>query len=319
MNSYKIEWKIITIAIPILYNEKGGLKSYNFEIDGIKFSPWEENIHERGYNINSWIASSDIEGDNHVQAYSKFTEKLSNLISKISFVSQCYIEYLTQPFIIHKLGSDLALFRESEEAKPVGLIFNEKQVKALEILYKDNTISSKFYYYWNDAINTFGYSGKLLLMFSALEALANEIVRQKKNIGRRQKKKEIIKDILGEDLFKYCFEKTIGLRNRLVHGEYYQATDFDQNYVEIIHQKVINYFNQNIFKETLIEENITNPQRHIWRGGENLAAPYFIKDKENSQDFSLKKVLEELKNGDFFENSQKYEYIHLTEEEREKY
>ena len=318
MNSYKIEWKIVTLAIPILYDAEKRLISYTFEIDGINFSSWE-NIHEKGYNINSWLASSVIEEDNYARAYQKFIKKLSNLIPKISLVSQCYIEYLTQPFIIHKLGSDVAFFRETKEEKPVGLIFNEKQLKALQILYKDNTTPSTFYYYWNDATNTFGYSGKLLLMFSAIEALANELARQKKNIGIKQEKYEIIKNILGDDLFKYCFKNRNGLRNRLVHGDYYQTTDLDQNYVEIIHKKVINYFNQNIFKENLIEEDVIDPQRHIWRRGQILEAGYFIKDKENNQDFSLKKVLEELKNGDFFANSQKYEHIHLVEEEIKKY
>ncbi len=317
MNSYKIEWKIITIAIPILYEIKND-SPYSFEIDGINFSLWGD-IYEKGFKVDSWIASSLIEEENYIQAYQKFIKKLSRLIPKISFVSQCYIEYLTQPFIIHKIDSNIAYLRDVKETNVIGLIFTENQLKALRILHNNDDVFLKFYYYWNDAINTFGYSGKLLLMFSAVEALANEIVRQKRSIGIRQNKYEIIKDILGEDLFKYCFEETNGLRNRLVHGNYYQATDFDQNYVEIIHKKVINYFNQNIFKENLIEEDVIDPQRHIWRGGEILEAGYFIKDKENSQDFSLKKILEELKNGDFFENSQKYEYIHLTEEEVKKY
>jgi uncharacterized protein YutE (UPF0331/DUF86 family) len=317
MNIYKIEWKISTLAVPILYNEKGELRSDTFEIDGIKFSPWE-NIYEKGYNINSWIASSMIEENNYVQAYSKFIEKLSNLIPKISLVSQCYIEYLTQSFIIHKLESELAFFREIREEKPVGLILNEKQVKALELLYKNNNIPSTFYYYWNDAINTLGYSGKLLLMFSAIEALANQLVRQSKQKREKKLKENFEKKILGKKLYKKCFEKTMGLRNRLVHGDYFQSDDFKQNYVEIINKKIINYFNKNIFKEILIEEEVNDPQRHILHGqiGKN---EFFIRNKTNTKNFSLKEVLEEVEKSKFFLNSQKYEYIYLSKKEIEKY
>jgi hypothetical protein len=308
MNTYKIEWKISTLAIPILYNEKGGLESYIFEIDGIKFYSWE-NIHEKGYNINSWVASSEIEEDNYIQAYSKFIEKLLNIIPKISLISQCYIEYLRQPFIIHKLGSDVVFFREIKEEKPVGLIFNEKQVKALEILYENNNIPPTFYYYWNDATNTLGYSGKLLLMFSAIEALAKQ--------EEKKSKKDFEKEILGDELYHECFDKETGLRHRLVHGEYFQSDDFKQNYLEIIHEKIINYFNKNIFKEFLIEEEVNNPQRHILYG-QIGNSEYFIRNK-NTKNFSLKEVLEEAEKSKFFVDSQKYEYIYLSKEEREKY
>lgn len=317
MNSYKIEWKIITLAIPILYDTEKRLISYTFEIDGINFSSWE-NIHEKGYNINSWLASSVIEEDNYAQAYQKFIKKLSNLIPKISLVSQCYIEYLTQPFIIHKLGSDVAFFRETKEEKPVGLIFNEKQLKALQILYKDNTTPSTFYYYWNDATNTFGYSGKLLLMFSAIEALAKQLVKQNKQKEGRKSKEDFEKEILGDNLYKECFEPTTGLRHRLAHGDYFQPNDVAQNYVEIVHKKVINYFNENIFKEILIEEEVNDPQRHILRG-QILESGYFIRNKTNSKKFSLKEVLEEAEISEFFANSQKYEYINQTEDEIKKY
>jgi len=52
------------------------------------------------------------------------------------------------------------------------------------------------------------------------------------------------------------------LRNRLVHGDYLPASDKD--YVSIIHNKLIYYFNQRYSWSPKISENVVNPQRHYF-------------------------------------------------------
>jgi len=314
MNTYVIEQKILTLAECAVIENKG--KPASFCLENIEFSHWDFDFGA-GWINDAWIASTTVKAENFKQAYKDFSSKLSKIIPRISLISQAYIEYSTEPFLIYKNKSDIAFFRYTRDARPVGLMFLEEELRALKILMKQTKIPNEFFYYWNDTTNTIGYSAKLLLMFSAVEALARQLVRQSKQKGKKKTKGDFEKEILGDELYKECFEQKTGLRNRLAHGDYFQLNDFRKNYVEIIHKKVINYFNKEIFREDLIEEKVINPQRSFWFNKEE--AKFFIKIKNKNQKFSLKEVLNELKGDNFFDNSQKYEYVNLSKEEIEKY
>jgi len=314
MNIYRIEQKILTLAeCAVMESRK---KPASFRLNDIEFSHWDFNFGA-GCIGDAWIAKTEINSENFMQAYKDFNNKLAKIIPRISLISQAYIEYATQPFLIHKDESDIAFFRFTRDTEPVGLMFMEEELKALEILIKKPETPDEFFYYWNDATNTIGYSAKLLLMFSAIESLAKQLVKESKEKGKKKPKKEFMKEILGSDLYKKCFEPTKGLRNRLVHGDYFQQNDFKKNYLEIIHKKVISYFNREVFKENLISEDIINPQRHFHLNKEMTW--FFIKIKDKSQKFSLKEVLNEFQDEEFFRNSQKYEDVYLSEEEIEQY
>ena len=58
------------------------------------------------------------------------------------------------------------------------------QQKALLALLGCPQIPEEFFYYWNDAVNSTGYSSKLVLMFSAIEALVKKPDGEKDFAGR---------------------------------------------------------------------------------------------------------------------------------------
>ena len=298
MDKYKIEHKILTLARCDVMDKKDDPAS--FEIDEIKFSHWDFNYRD-GWLTDAWLAVATIEAENYHKAFAKFIKKLSRLIPRVSLISQSYIEYLSEPFLIQKTGSDMAFFRYTTDVGAVGLMFMEGEQKALRILLENKEIPEAFYYYWNDAVNATGYSAKLLLMFSAIEALV------KRN---GQKDWNLINEILGEDLVKELFgtkeKSNTGLRHRLVHGEYFGNQDNGKNYLELIHNKVINYFNTKIFSEALIHENVTHPQRHFF--GNKKECRTFVKLKDKSNLFSLKDLLKDFTDNGF-RTPKKYEHV----------
>ena len=301
-NIYKIEHKILTLAhCAVMEKEK---EPSSFEIDEVKFSHWDFNYKDCWLK-NAWLATAIIKAENYHKAFAEFIKKLSRLIPRISLISQSYIEYLSEPFIIHKIGSNTAFFRYTNNTGAVGLMFMEDEQKALKILIGNQDIPESFYYYWNDAVNATGYSAKLLLMFSAIEALV------KKN---GQKNWELINEILETDLVKELFgtkeQPNTGLRHRLVHGEYFGNQDNGKNYLDLIHNKVIKYFNDKIFEGSLIHEKVTHPQRHFF--GNKQECKFFVKIKTKKYDFRLKDLLQDFDDNEF-NTSKKYE--HASENE----
>ncbi len=298
VKNYRIEHKILTLAhCAVMDNKK---KPASFRVEGVEFSHWDFNYRD-GWKTDAWIASSDVQSKNFIDAINIFTKKLSKLIPRISLICQSYIEFTLEPFLIHETSKDVAFFKYIEDVNSVGLMFMEKEQEALKELLKHTEIPEEFYYYWNDAVNATGYSAKLLLMFSAIESLVKK---------DSQKDWALIYDILGKELVSELFgtkeQPNVGLRHRLVHGEYFGRQDNGKNYLELIHNKIVNYFNTKIFSKSLIQENITNPQRHFF--GNKKEGRWFIKIKDGSNSFSLKDLLSDFnKNG--FQAPERYEYV----------
>ncbi|MFH1745320.1 MAG: hypothetical protein ABH881_04105 [bacterium] len=290
LNKYKIEHKILTLADCAVMENKD--KPASFDIDGIEFSHWDFNFRDGWLKNDAWIVKIEIEASNYVDAINNLWKKLSKIVPRISLLSQSYIEYIFEPFFVYKIGSDVAFLRYTADTMGGGLMFMEKEQKALTELLGEKEIPETFYYYWNDAVNATGYSAKLLLMFSAIEALV------KKN---GQKDWNLINEILGVDLVKDLFgikeQSNTGLRHRLVHGEYFDVGDHGKNYLELVHNKVISYFNTKILSEPLISENIVHPQRHFLENKEQ--GNFFLKYKDGDKSFNLKDLLNNFTDGRF--------------------
>jgi len=285
-NQYKIDQKILTLAeCAVMDNED---RPASFKVEDTEFIHLDFNYCD-GWTSHAWVASAIVEAENWNSAFSRFIEKLSRLIPRISLIAQAYIEYLTEPLLIHKVGSEVALFRYVKNIDPVGLMFMENEKGALIKLLSDKEIPENFYYYWNDAVNAVGYSAKLLLMFSAIEALSRNL-----EMSSGKKFYEIREDILGKDLAGEIFRQNDGLRHRLSHGHYFDGRDNGKNYIEIIHQKIIQYFNAKIIKESLICEDVKHPQRNFF--GNKEGGYTFIKTKDDGSEFNLKDVLHDFDN-----------------------
>lgn len=296
---YKIEHKIATLSDNgIMDNEQ---QPASFSQDGILFAHWEFD-YRQGWLEDSWIAEAKIEAPNYKDAFQVLGEKLKRIIPRVALINQSYTEYLTQPFLITKARSNIAFFRYTDDVKPVGLMFMENEREALRVLLENKEIPEWFYYYWNDAVNAVGYSAKLLLMFSAIESIT------KSKGGKKDFDK--IEEILGKDLTVDLFgtkeNPETGLRHRLIHGEYFSGNDGEKDYMDLVHKKVIGYFNKSIFKKNLLHEDVVRPQRHPF--GNKKGGAYFIEPKAPGATLALKEVIADFSNG--IRNLEKYKYVH---------
>jgi len=180
------------------------------------------------------------------------------------------------------------------------------RVKAFQnFKLKNNEIPEAFYCYWNDMVNSIGYSTKILLMCCALEAFAKVGPAKNNKTKFYQKIEEILGPDLKEDLWGTPKDPNSGIRQRLVHGEYLSRCDVMQDYAELVHHSIIQYFNSSILKEKLLSESVTDPQRHKWGNKEEYGN--FIRATGNKT-LSLENILSELeKNG--IENLNGYEWV----------
>jgi hypothetical protein len=289
MNKYYIEHKIFTLTKCATIKD-GKL---SFEVDDVKFIHWDEDVALLGWATNAWVSSSVIEAKDYNKAINIFRKKLEHIIPKISLISQSYIEYINEPFLIHKHDNEIAFLKFIKDFDASGLLFTEKQKKALDILVLNKKITKEFYYYWKDASNVIGYSAKLLLMFSAIEAL----VKKDDKIDWELREK-----ILGKKLSKTLFgqkrNSRLALRNRLVHGEYFSEEDGD--YFQLIHNKIIKYFNDYIFQDSLLYENVKSPQRNFY--GNKQFWEGFIRKTNGEKKFNLIDLLNHYKNKKTFKS-----------------
>lgn len=294
MSKYTIQWKVQTLAENAVGMEN---EQPSFKAGGITFTHWEFN-HRDGWITDAWQSEATIEAPNHHSAFSEFGGMLSHIVPRVSFVAQAYTEARMQPILITRNDSDIGVFVDYFDSEPVGLMFMDEEKEALDKLLSNTDIDNAFFSYWNDAVNTIGQTAKLLVMFSAIEALA------KKPNGDKDWLK--IEDILGQDLKNEIFTPAIGLRHRLTHGEYFGTQD-SKNYVEEIHKKLMTYFNDYIFGSKLLSEDVTGPQRHFF--GNKMRGTRFIKPIDDSVVFDLRTVVADINQDKEHDNFQKFEWI----------
>lgn len=294
---YKIEQRIFTLIDNAVINE--GTFTASFETGSTKFSHWDFS-YSRGWPSDLWLVEDLIEAGSLLEAVRSFGKTLVRVVPRISFIGQSYIEFLTEPYLVLKSGSNAAYFRYTKSRGATGLMFANKDLAALRRLLEEKTVPEEFFYYWNDAVNATGYTPKLLLMFSAIEALAKT--------AKGKKDWDMIREILGEDLTTALFgvigNSSTGLRHRLTHGEYLSAEDSGKNYLELIHKRVIGYFNQQILKEDLISTDVVAPQRHPW--GNKEGGQWFIRSKSGAP-LALKDVVADFDKNDI-SHLEHYEY-----------
>lgn len=294
MPKYSIQLRIRTLAENAVGVTSG---EPSFTAEDITFTHWEFN-HRDGWIADAWLAEYSVEAEDASHAQLEFNKRIYRVIPMVSLIGQSYIQYMVQPYLITKEGSDIGYFYYPFDAGAVGLMFQENEKKALDILLANSSIPEEFFLYWNDAVNTTGYSSKLLIMFSALEALIRKPDGTKDYILR--------KTILGDELKDKIFARTTGLRHRLVHGEYFSEEDKD-DYMDIIHKKVTKYFNDEIFNEKLITEDVTSPQRNFF-DNDNLIRCW-VRQKKEEWPLELKKVYEDAENNKDSNLPKNYELI----------
>lgn len=289
MNTYIIEHEIIALLDNIYVDWSKAIT--NFSIDWIKFSHWDFTYWEWTFG-EKWLARIEIKSYNYIDAQNIYYKKLLKIIPKISFIWQAYIDSHKGSLLIKKWNQGILRYIYNDN--PVSLSFWKKEQTILKNLIKNKNIPESFYSYWNDLVNTQWYSWKILLLCSAVESLLPRKIERPKDLKEKINKKrfELRKNILWEELDKEIFQQNKWLRHRLIHWEYFLPEDFQKNYVEEIHKKVIEYFNKNIIT---IDEKITleifNPQRHLHANYKQWGI--FL---EFNKKISLKEILSEIEN-----------------------
>ncbi len=295
MNHYIIQQKINTISDLSILAE--GV-SVPMIIDGMQFSQWDFNLAE-GCIGNAWIAEYQEEAENYHGAVLNFRKRLSKIVPKIAFISQCYMDYTSESFLVYKINENVDktafIYRTTNRGAP-GLMFMEEEKENFDNLNLEN---DEFFWYMNDCYNTTGYTAKLLLMFAALESLAGKEVK----IDAEGKEYETynkvnMKAILGNDLFNEIYGLR-GLRHKLTHGEYIDEIFSGKNYVEVLHNLILEYMNKNF--SVKLNTSVVHPQRHPF--GNAYVTRTFIKPKEGHNiEMTLKNVLADFETGDAINN-----------------
>jgi len=284
---YRVEQKIETLASNAVIKDD---RVAMFTVGSVTLSHWDFDM-SRGWTTHSWLAEQTVEADNFKAAYGTFRRGLGRIVPRIALICQTYIDHLFQPLLIVQEESSFAFLRYRAKRSATGLMFDDDHRQALDRLLSDTSIPDAFYYYWNDVVNAVGYTPKLLLMCSAIECLTRT--------GRRKKDWARIERILGKELKEELFgtqeNSDSGLRHRLTHGEYLGPGDSGTNYVELIHKRMMAYFNEHVLGAPSLDLEVVAPQRHFW--GNFEGADLFIKRKRPGT-LSLKGVLEDFeKNG----------------------
>lgn len=274
MNNYIVQHKIKTISsLAVDYPEQ-----LSFTFEDISFFHWESS-HAGDPFGNAWVASGNENAENFADAINNFRSRLEKVVPKIAFISQCYMDFTSQSFLVYKENDNpdnISFVRGVFECESVGLMFMEQELKSLTCLNKEN-IETEFYWYMNDCYNTTGYAAKLLLLFASLENLAGKETKvnaESGNISTTYNKKKM-KDILGNDLFNKIYGQD-GLRHKLSHGSYLKFSSREIDYVEEIHNKILSYFNRT-YENVSIQTGITHPQRHPY--GNLEYGQHFIKPR----------------------------------------
>lgn len=257
---YHVEQRIHTLADNIVGYTNAG--SSQFIVEGVNFSPWMVKPSDGYWTHPYWLAFADIEATDWKAAWRQFSKVLAKVVSRIAVINQCYAEYAGEPFLILREGSGVALIRWVGERGAVGLGFDDDERKALDLLLKNHEIPEAFYYYWKDATNSSGYASKLLLMFSAVEALVTTRIKGQRSKKDFTKLEMILGSELKTDLWGSEKDSVSALRHRLIHGEYFQPGDGQKDYLNLLHGRIVKYLNQSALNEELLRENVVNPQRH---------------------------------------------------------
>ncbi len=233
-------------------------------IDGYVFFQWDFNL-KQGCIGDAWLARKEIEANSCIEAMNHFKKDFDQIIQKVAFVSQCYMDYYREPFLIYKLDNNsknIFFYKHIQEINGVGLHFNEEVLKNYKKLENfEHTLAFRFL---QECCNTIGYIPKLILLFSALEAMCGKKENEKDGKTYFTYDKDEMKKIIGNQLFGEVFGDN-GIRHKLNHGEIVDLV-FGQDYVEAIYRKIILYFNNEY--DVKIDASVVHPQRHFYNNHE---------------------------------------------------
>lgn len=211
-----------------------------FDLNGFRFRACGVN-YETGRQ-NGWLAVKTIKEITAEEAFRQFSLELHRIVDRIAFIGQCHTAAELESFIICKPNDERFFWQYTTKRGPVPLHFNENEIRSLTVLNQYEE-SGDVFRYLREATNATSYYTMLVMLVSALEAIAGTTNEKgSRAINKNVIADEILKDKeLTDKLFKYGE----GIRNQILHGGF---VDHDMhgrtNYNEIIYNSIIDYFNE---------------------------------------------------------------------------
>src|SRR5262245_41915956 len=113
--TFRFELQIETLAQNAIM--PAGKAPAEFEASGIRFAQWDFN-HRDGWLGDAWLAVAEIPAPSLDEAYKIFNLGLTKAVPRIAFVSQCYVEYLSQSYLITRRDQSLGFLRYTTARSP---------------------------------------------------------------------------------------------------------------------------------------------------------------------------------------------------------
>ena len=151
---YLIEQRIHTLAGNAV--DRSSSQGFGFTYNDVELSSWKEHSEQGYWTHQYWLARRNIEARNSKEVSREFWERLAKISSRVCLLSQCYMEWVDQPYFILRSDRNCGVLRWTKPHGPVGLMFEEAERQALEVLFQNSDVSEAFYQYWKDATNTQG-------------------------------------------------------------------------------------------------------------------------------------------------------------------
>lgn len=257
MNQYIISHKIKTrVTIKEDTSVQGEIKA---EVTFDNFTFKQDCTPRDGATGDSWIVEGEVSAYDNFEAYQVFVHKLDNIIPRICLVSQSFMDYGHESFVILRKNNNKEnrfVFVRFNERVNRGLYLGKNERKSVDTLksYQHPEALN----FLQESINTENYLGKLALIFCALEAMAGKIEVLKNNgtFYETYNKPEMIK-ILGKELFSSIFGQG-GLRHKFLHGDL-PNFDFKEDHFRKIYATIIKYFNTT-YNLGIIQEAVQVPR-----------------------------------------------------------
>lgn len=242
LNKYFISYKIATVAELI----------EAFEYEGYKLTSYDP----EWWKSDGWVASKIIKAKSAGEARFEFIKGLIPLVEQFSVISQCAFRFTANSYIIYKLNNNphkIFYFYYVRQVEPTGLHFNHDEIAQLPKFSKIKNKTALLYIMESANVTTF--YAKLSMLIMAVEGLAGEIVVE----GKVMTNKVILKEILGEELFKKLYPYREGLRNILFHGKAEDHSKFE-GLVDTLYSQIRSYLR--LKYDIQLSENVVHPQRN---------------------------------------------------------
>jgi hypothetical protein len=241
------------------------------EFRGYVFRLWQDGRLDP-FNVEKILIEKSIQAETFSEAIVCFRTNLEDIINRLSFLSQCFMDYEHGSFSIKQSDPPLNhfFFRHIFSVSGVGLHLDKEEKTSFDAI-ENFSPPGDLFGFLREAINASTHTTRFTMLISALEAIAGEKIYKP---GRRNTNKDFIRDeILGSEMYDYIYAYETGVRNAVLHGRSVDLTPRN-GHIEDINSKVYKCIRDYLIREhgLLMNGNATGVPRNpfnnynIWQG-----------------------------------------------------